>query len=65
MVKINYVDVDAAGMTVEDYINQKTTFDLSTVAVVINEIPIPSEDRGKVVFKDGDNVRIYSFHAGG
>jgi sulfur carrier protein ThiS len=65
MVKINYHDVDAAGMTVKDYVNTRTMFDLNTVAVVINNVSIPLEDRGKVTFQDGDVARIYSFRAGG
>lgn len=65
MVKINLRDQDVAGMTVKEYVKTKTTFDLSAVAVIINNVSIPLEERSTVKLQDGDVVRIFSFRAGG
>ena len=65
MVKINHRDEDVAGMTVEQYVKTKTTFDIHAVAVVINNVSIPMEKRRTVTLQDGDVVMIFSFRVGG
>lgn len=64
MVRINHKEEDVAGMTVKDYVDT-SVFDGNKVAVIVNNVSIPLEERDSVVLQDGDVVRIYSFRVGG
>lgn len=64
MVKINEIETDADGMTVEEYLN-KNNFDVRRIAVEINGEIITKKVLGTTVFKNGDRVEIVSFVGGG
>lgn len=64
MVKINGEDVDAAGISVEEYLG-KAGFRVGTVAVELNEVIIHKEAYSATVLKDGDVMEIVRFMGGG
>jgi sulfur carrier protein len=64
MVRINGIDVDTAGKTVDAYINE-TDIDTSRIAVEINGEILPKANYGKYIFADGDCCEIVSFVGGG
>lgn len=64
MVKINGESVEAAGITVAEYL-QRENFDSRRVAVEINEEIVPKNKFAEVILQDGDIVEIISFMGGG
>lgn len=64
MVKINGESVEAAGITVAEYL-QRENFDSRRIAVEINEEIVPKNKFAEVILQDGDTVEIISFMGGG
>ncbi|MCM1114872.1 MAG: sulfur carrier protein ThiS [Clostridium sp.] len=64
MVKINGVDVDAAGKTLSEFLSA-TDYDPRLVAVECNEEIVPKAQYDKVVLKDNDVIEVVSFVGGG
>ena len=64
MLKINGQSVEAAGITIEEYLN-KENFDARKVAVEVNEEIVPKNKFAEVILRDGDVVEIISFMGGG
>lgn len=64
MVKINGKLLDAAGMTIAEYI-ASTDYKKETIAVERNEEIVPKNDYDKVVLMDDDCIEIVSFVGGG
>ena len=64
MLKINGQSVEAAGITIEEYLNKKN-FDARKVAVEVNEEIVPKSKFAEVILRDGDVVEIISFMGGG
>ena len=64
MLKVNGKPVDAAGLTVEEYLRREN-FDARKIAVEINEEIVPKKNFSAVTLRDGDIVEIISFMGGG
>ena len=64
MVKINGTELDAAGMTVAEYLAE-TNYVLGRVAVERNGEIVPKAKYGETVLADGDSVEVVSFVGGG
>ncbi len=64
MVKVNGTQLDAAGMTVAQLVEQEG-FDRVRVAVECNEAIVPKADYDSTVLNDGDSVEIVGFVGGG
>ena len=64
MLKINGQSVQVAGITIEEYLNEKN-FDARKVAVEVNEEIVPKSKFAEVILRDGDVVEIISFMGGG
>ena len=64
MVKINGTELDAAGMTVAEYLAE-TNYVLGRVAVERNGEIVPKVKYGETVLADGDSVEVVSFVGGG
>lgn len=64
MVKINGMDVDAAGKTLEQYL-MTTNFDCKRIAVERNGEIVPKARYGETMLCDEDVVEIVSFVGGG
>jgi len=64
MLKINGKPVEAAGMTIAEYLT-KENFDARKVAVEVNEEIIPKNKFADKILQDGDIVEIISFMGGG
>lgn len=64
MVKINGELLDAAGITIAEYI-ATTDYRIETIAVERNEEIVPQKDYDKVVLMDNDCIEIVSFVGGG
>ena len=64
MLKINGQAVEAAGITIEEYLN-KENFDAHKVAVEVNEEIVPKSKFAEVILRNGDVVEIISFMGGG
>ena len=64
MLKINGQAVEAAGITIEEYLN-KENFNVRTVAVEVNEEIVPKNKFAETILKEGDVVEIISFMGGG
>ena len=64
MLKINGKMIEAAGISISEYLN-KENFDPRRVAVEINEEIVPKNKFSEVIFQDGDIVEIISFMGGG
>lgn len=64
MVKINGEAVDAAGMTIAEYL-KTSGFDTQRIAVECNETFVPKTEYGQTVLKEGDIVEVVSFVGGG
>ena len=64
MLKINGKLIEAAGITIEEYLNKKN-FDVRKVAVEVNEEIVPKNKFAEVILRDGDVVEIISFMGGG
>ena len=64
MLKINGKSVDAAGVTIAEYLTREN-FDSRKVAVEVNEEIVPKDKFADVTLRDGDVVEIISFMGGG
>ena len=64
MLKINGKMIEAAGISISEYLN-KENFDPRRVAVEINEEIVPKNKFSEVIFQDGDIVEIITFMGGG
>ncbi|MBR0290013.1 MAG: sulfur carrier protein ThiS [Selenomonadaceae bacterium] len=64
MLKINGKLVEAAGLTIAEYLT-KENFDARKVAVEVNEEIIPKNNFAATILQDGDVVEIISFMGGG
>lgn len=64
MVKINGIEVDAAGKTVAEYL-ETTEYNEKRIAVERNGDIIPKMQYDTAVLNDGDTVEIVSFVGGG
>ena len=64
MLKINGKMIEAAGISISEYLN-KENFDPRRVAVEINEEIVPKNKFSEVVLQDGDVVEIITFMGGG
>ena len=64
MLKINGKSVDAAGVTIAEYLTREN-FDSRKVAVEVNEEIVPKDKFADVTLQDGDVVEIISFMGGG
>ncbi|MBR1395986.1 MAG: sulfur carrier protein ThiS [Selenomonadaceae bacterium] len=64
MVKINGCDVEAAGQTLAEYL-QNANYDERTIVIELNEEIVPKTQYGSTVIKDGDTIEIISFMGGG
>lgn len=64
MVKINGIDIDAAGKTLSEYL-ATTDYDPRLIAVELNEEIVLKAQYDKTILKDGDVIEIVSFVGGG
>lgn len=64
MIKINGKLIEAAGMSIAEYLT-KENFDARKIAVEINEEIVPKNKFAEVILQDGDVVEIISFMGGG
>ena len=64
MVKINGNAVEAAGMTLTEYL-ATTNYDPVRIAVELNEEIVPKAQYRETVLCDGDVVEIVNFVGGG
>ena len=64
MVKINGVELNIAGKTVEQYL-ATTSYDKGRIAVECNGDIVPKSAYGKTVLCNGDVVEVVSFVGGG
>ena len=64
MLKINGKMIEAAGISISEYLN-KENFDPRRVAVEINEEIVPKNKFSEVILQDGDVVEIITFMGGG
>ncbi len=64
MVRINGKDEAAAGMVLQEYLEQQQ-YPKDGIAVECNERMLPKSAYGSYVLKDGDVVEIVSFVGGG
>ena len=64
MLKINGKEVDAAGISIEEYLRREN-FDARQIAVERNEEIVSKDTFAEVILQDGDVVEIISFMGGG
>lgn len=64
MVKINGKEENAAGKTLEAYL-QEAAYPMARIAVERNGEIIPKAQYASTVLKDGDSVEVVSFVGGG
>lgn len=64
MVKINGMDVEAAGKTVAEYLAE-TDYDCRRVAVECNGEIVPKAQYETTLLENGDTVEVVSFVGGG
>lgn len=64
MVKINGKPVDAAGMTLAEYL-ETTTYNLKAIVVEHNEAIVPKTQYDSTVLQDEDVVEVVCFVGGG
>ena len=64
MVKINGIDVDAAGKTLAEYL-AGADYDPRRIAVEYNGSIVPKAQYEQTVLEDGDTVEVVSFVGGG
>ena len=64
MVKINGIEKDVAGMTVEQYLLAEN-YNIARVAVECNGDIVPKSAYASFTFKDGDMLEVVSFVGGG
>ena len=64
MVRINGKELDAAGMTVSQYLDG-TDFDRRRIAIERNGQILPKAQYDETVLQDGDSLEVVSFVGGG
>ncbi len=64
MVKINGEDIDAAGMTISEYL-ETAKYNLSRIAVERNGELVPKAKYETTVLEEGDLIEIVGFVGGG
>ena len=64
MTRINGVETDAAGSTVEEYLSS-AGFAAERVVVELNEEIVPRGRYADTVLRDGDRVEVVCFMGGG
>ncbi len=64
MVKVNGIEIDAAGKTITEYLST-TDYDLKRIAVEKNGEIVPKAQYDTTVIEEGDNLEIVSFVGGG
>lgn len=64
MVRINGKEIDAAGMTIGEYI-QKASYSQERTVVELNNEIVRKQQYGDIILNDGDTVEIVSFVGGG
>ncbi len=64
MVKINGEELNTAGRTVAQYLNENG-YDIKRVAVELNGDILPKSQYESTVLQDNDSVEIVSFVGGG
>lgn len=64
MVKINGIELDAAGKTITEYL-AAASYSPERVAVERNGEIVPKAQYGETVLADGDSVEVVSFVGGG
>lgn len=64
MLKVNGKPVDAAGVSIAEYLAREN-FDVRKVAVELNEEIVPKKNFADVILQDGDVVEVISFMGGG
>ena len=64
MVKVNGIELELAGKTVEQYL-ATTDYDRKRIAVERNGDIVPKAQYGETVLRDGDSLEVVSFVGGG
>lgn len=64
MVHINGEDVNAAGKSLQEYL-EENGYIIAGIAVEINEVIITKDKYSELILSDGDVVEIVSFVGGG
>lgn len=64
MVKVNGVQVDAAGKTITEFL-ESTAYDSKRIAVVQNGVIVFKSQYAETILADGDSVDIVSLVGGG
>ena len=64
MVKVNGIELELAGKTVEQYL-ATTDYDRKRIAVERNGEIVPKAQYEKTVLQDGDSIEVVSFVGGG
>ncbi len=64
MIRINGTETNAAGMTIEKYL-EKTSYDKKRIAIEVNGNIVSKSQYETFIFSENDNVEIVSFVGGG
>ena len=64
MVRVNGNDLDVAGQSVSQYLDQ-ANFNIGRIVVEINEEIVPKATYDETILNDGDIVEVISFVGGG
>ena len=64
MVKVNGIELELAGKTVEQYL-ETTDYDRKRIAVERNGEIVPKAKYVETVLRDGDSLEVVSFVGGG
>ncbi len=64
MVKINGIQVDAAGKSILAYL-ETTDYDAKRIAVEKNGMIVPKAQYAETILEDGDELEVVSFVGGG
>lgn len=64
MVKVNGTELDIAGKTISEYLNE-TNYDPKRIAIEKNGDIVFKSLYGETVLQDGDNLEVVSFVGGG
>ncbi len=64
MVRINGEEVNAAGRTLMDYL-QEAGYNMQRIAVERNQEIVPKAQYGEITLEDGDQLEVVSFVGGG
>lgn len=64
MVKVNGVEVDAAGKTIAEYLTT-TNYDPKRIAVERNGDIVFKSQYSETILRDGDSLEVVSFVGGG